>query len=1289
MTVTSGSASATASGNTLTITPANNTWLNWQSFNIAANETTIFQQPSSSSIVWNSIGGASASQIYGNLQANGVVVLMNPSGFYFGQNAFVKAAGLVISTAGGGPVESATGANWQFTGPPPAASIVNYGRISSEPGGFVYLLGADINNSGVITAPSGNIGLCAGQTILLSERPDGRGLSAQVKLPAGSVNNGGQLIADAGTILASAQVVNQTGLVEANSVQSVNGVIELDASSSLTLGASSKVTANGDASAAGSNGGQIMLQTGQNYSDATGSSIQFAGGANGGNGGRALIYAASARIKSSVNGTAQADFAPGNEYFYPRAGSLSLNAASLAPFDGFSSILFQATGNITIAPGAVWDLPAGIGSLLQLEAGGNITLGSGANIVAGSGWSVTLEAGRNFSAPGQVTSGTGSLTFSGSAGVQTDNGDLTLLAGNNITLASGFARTVGGGNVSVTAVAGAVNTGTSAAGYDFLPAGPSGNTYVYSVDPNVGGISTAAGGNVSITAGTDIISYLPVAGGVQTDAGTGCFGPEPGNVTLTAGRNVSGHYVVADGTGTITAGNNAGTTAKSLALSLVDGGWNVTSVNNILLQEVRNPNGIFNDFGAASSATRHYFDYAPGDYVILNAGNGVQLLGAALPRYPDSFESSIPCLYPPTLDITAGAGGVTLGNDVILYPSPQGSLDITTTGGGSLTSSESGSGFAHLILSDSGRDQYLEAGDFGIYDHASTPIHINDDRSVELNISGDMRKIYLVSAEQANVTVGGDMIDCRFDGQNLHPGDTTTITVAGAIENRSQFTTVTVADAPNFSALAGAYPPLFGDVANLASLFYYDPATQTLTFQGRMTGDDYQALANLTVQVYNAYGQPEYDANGNPITAPAQFISPVSLQALFNASQDIPGTPDSGFRLGGCGAFKITAGSLDLGATAGLVSEGAAENPALAKYSATGADISVSLAGDLDMFSTTISGLAGGNISVTAGGAINLGSTDFIGNDQFARGIFSTEGGAVSVQAGGDIDLNGSRIASYDGGNVTVESLHGNINVGAGGGGSAPVEELYVNPSTRDVVSYVVTIPGSGILATTFPKSLNPLFPSSTETVGDILVETPQGNITSTAGGIVQIPLNRSSPQLGSVTLIAGTPAAGGGAFYLGNIDVTGGGVIGANVTLKATGDIRGVIVARNNLTLSALQNVYVTAFAGGDATVNAGDTISGTLIALDAIDVSGENIQAALLSPDITTAGNVTSSQVGFAPITVANTAGENEAADSMAKTATAALDEGNGGDDDGPKRGKGGKPQLQSAGRVTVLPP
>ena len=149
---------------------------------------------------------------------------------------------------------------------------------------------------------------------------------------------------------------------------------------------------------------------------------------------------------------------------------------------------------------------------------------------------------------------------------------------------------------------------------------------------------------MNITAGLDIISFLPTGNNTAGDAGSGAFGPEPGNVTLTAGRNVVGHYVVADGTGTINAGVNipqylldqqiilsnpdgdAGTAANELALSLIDGGWTVNAAQDINLQEVRNPNGILNSLNS-SSPLYHYFDYGPDDYVDLNAGNEVHLWG--------------------------------------------------------------------------------------------------------------------------------------------------------------------------------------------------------------------------------------------------------------------------------------------------------------------------------------------------------------------------------------------------------------------------------------------------------------------------------------------------------------------------------------------------------------------------------------------------------------------------------------------------------------------------------------
>ncbi len=204
MTVGSGTATAATSGSQLTVTASQNAFLNWQSFNIGAGETTTFVQPSAGSVVWNQINGASPSQIWGNLNANGTVVLMNSSGFYFGPNSEIKAAGFVATTASPGP-DFGSGSQWEFNGAPPTASIVNYGKIGVQPGGSLYLTAAEIDNHGILSAPGGSIGLFADRQVLISDRPDGRGLNVTVKLPAGSVNNDGQIMADGGSILANAQ----------------------------------------------------------------------------------------------------------------------------------------------------------------------------------------------------------------------------------------------------------------------------------------------------------------------------------------------------------------------------------------------------------------------------------------------------------------------------------------------------------------------------------------------------------------------------------------------------------------------------------------------------------------------------------------------------------------------------------------------------------------------------------------------------------------------------------------------------------------------------------------------------------------------------------------------------------------------------------------------------------------------------------------------------------------------------------------------------------------------------
>lgn len=1329
LTVQSGSASAVASGSQLTITAGNNAFLNWQSFNIGAGETTRFIQPSASSIVWNNIQDRNPSSIWGNLIANGTVVLINPSGFYFGPNAKVDAAGLIVSTAPIAPSEAGAGMFWQFSGPPPLASIVNYGQLNAGAGGSLFLIAEKIENHGTLSAPAGSIGLVSGQEVLLSERPDGRGLSANVRLPSGAVDNSGRILADAGTIALHAKTVNQNGVVEANTVRQNQGFIEFLASDSIQLGADSVTRASGGTGS--DDGGRIEIKSAGTYSDAASARVEVRSGATGGNGGHVEISAPLLpAIRATVDGTASAGGRGGRFLIDPQdivlngtgtgsagsgiiqpsdppAGTLTLNVNSA--FAGFSEIHLQATRNITVAAGTVWDLATstGVGGAgfedapaqfhLTLEAGNNLTVANGASIVAGGGWTVSLVAGRDFAQPGALKSGTGNLTLGGTGAIESRNGNISLLAGNNISVGSGYVRTTAGGSIEAEARAGSINTGTRANGFIFRPTG-------YLVDPDLGGISTAHGGNVSLTAGLDVTSFLPIPGPTQTDGGSGAFGvrstdgsvlPRPGNVTINAGRDVAGHFVIASGSGTIRAGRDAGTASRLLALSVIDGGWDVRAGRDILLQEVRNPNGIFNNLGFGRSETRHLFDYTARAYTFLDGGNAVELRGTGLPRYNDAFEQGITPIYPGILTIRSGAGGVLLGNDVTLFPSPDGNLQVTTTSGGSLVGGRTGD-LTQFLVSDSDKKQYREFGDFSIADRAATPVHIGDTKprdpesppvpELKLSISGNISGILLAVPKRAEIRVGGNWVNSRFDGQNLASTDVTLLKVDGDIVNRNEFTSVQVAVAPDFSLFDLAYPALSGTVTGFQSQFTYSPTTRRLTFQGRMTGEQLQVLKGLSVQKFDANGAPIFLPNGEPATHIVSVLPAEIADALYTGSQDVSLNPDTGYRIGGGGLFDIQARNVDLGATVGIVSQGPRGNAALARYFTRGADIRLTLGGNLEMFSTKIASLNGGNIDITADGHINVGSKDFQVGDAFARGIFTVDPSRVTVVARGDININGSRIAAYDGGNVSVTSLTGSVDAGSGGGGAATVEKIVVDPQTRAILSYSPTIPGSGILATTFPPSLGTAFPPSINQVGNILVETPNGDIRASSGGVVQLPLNGIGSNIGTVTLRAGTRDAAGNTVLLGSIDASGSGVIGSSVKLEATGDIKGLVFARENIDLVAQQSVNVTALAQGNVSVSAGGNISGTIIGVSGVSAAGSAVDAALLSQNVTTSGDASGSQVGFTQGNAAGSASQSLQRDDESRTAATGKSKAET-DEDRRNRVAAAPRITRTVGRVTVL--
>ncbi len=154
-------------GGALTITQGTDrAVINWSSFSIGAGEITKFVQPNSSSAVLNRVITANnPSAIYGTLQANGQVYLINPAGVFIGPSGLVDTAGFVASTHDVGDKEFMAGGDLNFTGNS-GASIVNQGRIEAKQGD-VFLVARQVSNEGQIMASDGTVGMISGTEVCL------------------------------------------------------------------------------------------------------------------------------------------------------------------------------------------------------------------------------------------------------------------------------------------------------------------------------------------------------------------------------------------------------------------------------------------------------------------------------------------------------------------------------------------------------------------------------------------------------------------------------------------------------------------------------------------------------------------------------------------------------------------------------------------------------------------------------------------------------------------------------------------------------------------------------------------------------------------------------------------------------------------------------------------------------------------------------------------------------------------------------------------------------------------
>jgi filamentous hemagglutinin family protein len=264
-TVVGGSATVTNPGsNNVTVNQqTDKAIINWHLFDVGANEKVQFVQPNSGSITLNRVtGGLGPSMILGTVDANGRVFIINRDGILFGANSVINTSGFLATTHDIRNNDFMAGRfNFNIPGRPDA-SIVNLGTITANNGGFAALVAPGVRNSGTITATMGTVTLASGNGFSLDFYGDrlvtlnvGDEIAASVKdvatgLPLKAlVSNDGKIKADGGrvelTAAAARQVVdaviNTSGVIEANTIGTKNGMIVLSAATEKTKPAGAPV----------------------------------------------------------------------------------------------------------------------------------------------------------------------------------------------------------------------------------------------------------------------------------------------------------------------------------------------------------------------------------------------------------------------------------------------------------------------------------------------------------------------------------------------------------------------------------------------------------------------------------------------------------------------------------------------------------------------------------------------------------------------------------------------------------------------------------------------------------------------------------------------------------------------------------------------------------------------------------------------------------------------------------------------------------------------------------------
>lgn len=550
--VSAGTGAIVQSGTTTTINQASQRLaIDWNTFSTAAGESVVFAQPNAQAIALNRVLGSSPSELLGSLSANGQVFILNPNGVLFGAGSQVNVGGLVASTLSMSNADFMAGKNVFTKEVNSTGTVINRGTLTAADGGYIALLAPQVRNEGVISATLGTALLAAGNKVTLNLN---NGSLLGYSIDQGALNaladnqqliqaNGGQVLMSAKAADAlSMAVVNNTGVIEAKTLQNQSGRI-------LLMGdmASGQVNVAGKLDASAPNGGDggFIETSATHVKVAEGTAVTTA--APQGKAGTWLIDPTDYTIAATD---------PGNGSSYMSNGTLE---ASLGSGNVIIQTLATGAGNgdIFVNDAVTWNSSNSLTLNAVRDVNVNATIKSSVYISGtnpGNAGDVAINAGRD------IVLGVAGTAIDASVG--TDGGGTTTGRGGDVTLTAG-------GRIS----------GASS--------GISTNVYKYQA-----GGTGSRGGNVAMTAnGGDVSIGAINTSTSQNDAG-GAVG-NAGNVTISASGSITVNAITARANGPA---NNSGTTTvgNGGTVSLIAKGGGVT-INGAI--DVRAIQGVATSVG--------------------------------------------------------------------------------------------------------------------------------------------------------------------------------------------------------------------------------------------------------------------------------------------------------------------------------------------------------------------------------------------------------------------------------------------------------------------------------------------------------------------------------------------------------------------------------------------------------------------------------------------------------------------------------------------------------------------